>query len=135
MGYPFESILVGIGMFTGGTIWLLTHGQIEAGKGFLGFPSVVYIDIMEQVSCPFDRIRRTGRARILSSHGERGANKFVSPEESVVIVLLGLILGSVSRADLPQFLSDVPLRFRHGRWNSLPEFLGFDIFCQSANPK
>ena len=26
--HPFSSILAGIGMFTGGTIWLLTHGHM-----------------------------------------------------------------------------------------------------------
>ena len=26
---PFSSIVVGIGMFTGGTIWILTHGHVR----------------------------------------------------------------------------------------------------------
>ena len=36
-----ESILLGIGMFTRGTIWLLTHGQVSTlpnRSGLLGFP-------------------------------------------------------------------------------------------------
>ena len=34
--HPFLSILVGIGMFTGGTIWVLTHGQMERSQGERG---------------------------------------------------------------------------------------------------
>ena len=33
-----ESILVGIGMFTGGTIWILTHGHIVS-LFFFGLPA------------------------------------------------------------------------------------------------
>ena len=35
-----EPILVGIGMFTAGTIWLLTHGHISSL--FRGFPTQCY---------------------------------------------------------------------------------------------